>query len=95
MAQLLHQQLLLQFYVHDLPSLDDLVNLGLLPQHLASVIVTENEELENISASLIWMNSWSEEEKPPEDWTDLVDNQLTTIQFLTAGLWRMKGSCRI
>ena len=38
-------------------------------------IVTEKEELENIRASLIWMNSWSEEEKPPEDWTDLVDNQ--------------------
>ena len=38
-------------------------------------IVTEEEEPENIRASLIWMNSWSEEEKPPEDWTDLVDNQ--------------------
>ena len=33
-------------------------------------IVTEKEELENIRASLIWMNSWSEEDKPPEDWTD-------------------------
>ena len=47
-------------------------------------IVTEKEELENIRACLIWMNSWLEENKPPEDWTDLVDNQSDddTIQRL-------------
>ena len=32
-------------------------------------IVTEKEEIEKIRESLIWMNNWTENEKPPKDET--------------------------